>query len=96
MLPNLASVDTREDSNTTTAGLRDEQRRHAAHARPDERRGDGVCASGARARGCVADRHADRPGVYHLGTIAGEDYPAMVGMKTIGKDNVLTLTIVVS
>jgi hypothetical protein len=36
-----------------------------------------------------------RPGVYHFTTKAGEDYPAMAGMKTIGEDNVLKLTVVV-
>ncbi|MFN2628949.1 MAG: hypothetical protein ABR569_09985 [Gaiellaceae bacterium] len=33
-------------------------------------------------------------GVYHFMTKPGEDYTA--GMKTIGKDNVLRLTVVVS
>jgi hypothetical protein len=37
-----------------------------------------------------------RPGIYHFTTKAGEDYPAMAGMKTIGEDNILTLTVVVS
>ena len=36
-----------------------------------------------------------RAGVYHFRTKAGEDYPAMSGMKTIGEDNVLRLTVVV-
>ena len=38
-----------------------------------------------------------RPGVYHFKTKAGEDYPMMAGMKmkTIGEDNVLTLTVAV-
>ena len=35
-----------------------------------------------------------RPGVYHFTTKAGEDY--MAGVKTIGEDNVLKLTVVVS
>ena len=35
-----------------------------------------------------------KPGVYHFTTKAGEDY--MAGMKTIGEDNVLKLTVVVS
>ena len=35
-----------------------------------------------------------KPGVYHFTTKAGEDY--MAGMKTIGEDNVLRLTVVVS
>jgi hypothetical protein len=35
-----------------------------------------------------------RPGVYHFTTKAGEDY--MAGVKTIGEDNVLRLTVVVS
>ena len=34
-----------------------------------------------------------RPGVYHFTTKAGEDY--MPGIKTIGEDNVLKLTVVV-
>jgi plastocyanin len=37
-----------------------------------------------------------KPGVYHFTTRAGEDYPGMTGMKTIGEDNVLKLTVVVS
>jgi plastocyanin len=37
-----------------------------------------------------------RPGTYHFTTKAGEDYPAMSGMKTTGEDNVLKLTVVVS
>jgi plastocyanin len=37
-----------------------------------------------------------RPGVYRFTTKAGEDYPSMSGMKTIGEDNVLKLTVVVS
>jgi plastocyanin len=36
-----------------------------------------------------------RPGTYRFTTKAGEDYPGMV-MKTIGKDNVLRLVVVVS
>ena len=36
-----------------------------------------------------------RPGVYHFTTKPGEDYPGMTGMKTIGEDNVLKLTVVV-
>ena len=35
-----------------------------------------------------------KPGVYHFTTKAGEDY--MAGVKTIGADNVLRLTVVVS
>jgi len=35
------------------------------------------------------------PGVYRFKTRAGEDYPGMGEMKTIGEDNVLRLTIVV-
>ena len=35
-----------------------------------------------------------KPGVYHFTTKAGEDY--MAGVKTIGEDNVLRLTVVVS
>jgi plastocyanin len=37
-----------------------------------------------------------RPGVYHFVTKAGEDYPAMAGVKTIGEDNILRLTVTVS
>ena len=37
-----------------------------------------------------------QPGVYHFTTKPGEDYPGMNGMKTIGEDNVLRLTVVVS
>jgi hypothetical protein len=36
-----------------------------------------------------------RAGVYHFTTKAGEDYPG-VTVKTIGEDNVLKLTVVVS
>jgi plastocyanin len=35
-----------------------------------------------------------KPGIYHFTTKPGEDY--MAGMKTIGEDNVLRLTVVVS
>ena len=35
-----------------------------------------------------------KPGVYHFTTKAGEDY--MAGVKTIGEDNVLKLTVTVS
>lgn len=35
-------------------------------------------------------------GTYKFTTRAGEDYPAMKGMQTIGEDNVLRLTVVVS
>ena len=35
-------------------------------------------------------------GTYRFTTKPGEDYPAMNGMKTIGEDNVLRLTVVVS
>lgn len=34
-------------------------------------------------------------GVYKFKTRPGDDYPAMGGMKTIGEDNVLTLTVTV-
>ena len=37
-----------------------------------------------------------RPGVYRFTTKAGEDYKGMTGLKTIGEDNVLRLTVVVS
>jgi plastocyanin len=37
-----------------------------------------------------------RSGVYHFVTKPGEDYPAMAGMKTIGEDNVLRLTVTVT
>jgi plastocyanin len=37
-----------------------------------------------------------KAGVYKLTTKAGEDYPNMSGMKTIGEDNVLRLTVRVS
>ena len=37
-----------------------------------------------------------KKGVYRFTTKAGEDYPSMKGMKTIGEDNVLRLTIKVS
>jgi plastocyanin len=37
-----------------------------------------------------------KAGVYKLTTNAGEDYPNMSGMKTIGEDNVLRLTVRVS
>jgi plastocyanin len=36
-----------------------------------------------------------RAGVYHFTTKPGEDYPGMTGMKTIGEDNVLKLTVIV-
>jgi plastocyanin len=36
-----------------------------------------------------------RPGVYYFTTKAGEDYPGMMAMKTVGEDNVLKLTVVV-
>jgi hypothetical protein len=32
-------------------------------------------------------------GLYHFTTKAGEDYPAMASMKTVGEDNVLRLTV---
>lgn len=35
-------------------------------------------------------------GVYRFTTKPGEDYPAMAGMKTIGEDNVLRLTVTVT
>ena len=34
--------------------------------------------------------------VYTLGTKAGEDYPSMAGMKTVGEDNVLRLVVTVT
>jgi hypothetical protein len=34
-------------------------------------------------------------GVYALGTKAGEDYPSMSAMKTVGEDNVLRLIVTV-
>jgi hypothetical protein len=37
-----------------------------------------------------------RTGVYTFTTKAGEDYPSMKGMKTIGKDNVLRLKVTVT
>ena len=37
-----------------------------------------------------------RPGTYHFTTKPGEDYPGTDGMKTIGEDNALRLTVVVS
>jgi plastocyanin len=37
-----------------------------------------------------------REGLYRFTTKAGEDYPSMGAMKTIGEDNVLRLTVVVS
>jgi plastocyanin len=37
-----------------------------------------------------------KAGVYHFKTRAGEDYPSMSGLKTIGEDNVLRLTVVVT
>jgi plastocyanin len=36
-----------------------------------------------------------RPGIYRFTTKAGEDYPAMAGMKTTGEDNVLRLTVTI-
>jgi plastocyanin len=36
------------------------------------------------------------PGTYRFVTKAGEDYPSMSGMKTIGEDNHLRLTVTVS
>lgn len=36
-----------------------------------------------------------KAGVYKLTTKAGEDYPSMKGMKTVGEDNVLRLTVTV-
>lgn len=35
------------------------------------------------------------PGVYRFTTKAGEDYPMMASLKTVGEDNVLRLTVVV-
>jgi hypothetical protein len=37
----------------------------------------------------------DKAGVYRFVTKAGEDYPAMSNMKTVGEDNVLRLTVTV-
>ena len=37
-----------------------------------------------------------KAGTYHFATKAGEDYPGMAGMKTIGEDNVLKLTVKVA
>jgi plastocyanin len=37
-----------------------------------------------------------KAGIYTFVTKAGEDYPAMAGMKTIGEDNVLRLTVTAS
>jgi plastocyanin len=37
-----------------------------------------------------------KAGTYRFTTKAGEDYKAMAGMKTIGEDNVLHLTVTVS
>jgi plastocyanin len=37
-----------------------------------------------------------KAGTYHFATKAGEDYPGMTGMKTIGEDNVLKLTVKVA
>jgi plastocyanin len=37
-----------------------------------------------------------KAGVYKLTTKPGEDYPSMKGMKTVGEDNVLRLTVKVS
>jgi plastocyanin len=45
--------------------------------------------------GAVTKLTLTRPGVYHFMTKAGEDYPAMAGMKTTGEDNVLRLTVTV-
>jgi plastocyanin len=45
--------------------------------------------------GAVAKLTFTRPGVYHFVTKAGEDYPSMAGMKTVGEDNVLRLTVTV-
>lgn len=45
--------------------------------------------------GAVAVLMFPRAGTYKFKTKAGEDYPAMGEMKTIGEDNVLRLTVVV-
>jgi hypothetical protein len=37
-----------------------------------------------------------KKGTYKFTTKAGEDYPNMMGVKTVGEDNVLRLTVVVS
>jgi plastocyanin len=46
--------------------------------------------------GAVAVVMFPRAGVYRFTTKFGEDYPSMGEMKTIGEDNVLRLTVVVS
>jgi plastocyanin len=51
----------------------------------------GMNHMGAKARIVFA-----KAGVYKFKTVAGEDYPGMDGMKTIGEDNVLRLTVTVS
>ena len=46
--------------------------------------------------GAVARIVFAKAGVYRFVTRAGEDYPGMDGMKTVGEDNVLRLTVTVS
>jgi hypothetical protein len=46
--------------------------------------------------GAVAVLNFPRAGHYRFATKPGEDYPSMGTMKTIGEDNVLRLTVVVS
>jgi hypothetical protein len=46
--------------------------------------------------GAVVKITFSKDGVYRFTTKAGEDYPAMKGMETIGEDNVLKLKVVVS
>ena len=45
--------------------------------------------------GARAEIRFTAKGVYTLGTKAGEDYPGMAGMKTVGEDNVLRLIVTV-
>ena len=46
--------------------------------------------------GATARVHFTKAGVYKFTTKAGEDYKSMGGMKTVGEDNVLRLTVTVS
>jgi plastocyanin len=46
--------------------------------------------------GAVAVLNFPRAGHYRFTTKPGEDYPSMGGVKTIGEDNVLRLTVVIS
>ena len=43
--------------------------------------------------GAILKLRFTHAGVYHFTTKAGEDYPAMSMMKTVGEDNVLRLTV---